>query len=83
MDLPPIKDLSLLNSILLAFWFLYSFESNGSNLTVSKLHGGLVKMQITGLYPRIWIYWGGMGLRIRIRNYFLDGTDAAGPGTTL
>ena len=40
-------------------------------------------MQITGLHPRIWIYWGGMGLRIRIRNYFLDGTDAAGPGTTL
>ena len=40
-------------------------------------------MQITGLHPRIWIYWGGMGLRICIRNYFLDGTDAAGPGTTL
>ena len=40
-------------------------------------------MQITGLHPRIWIHWGGMGLRICICNYFLDGADAAGPGTTL
>ena len=40
-------------------------------------------MQITGLHPRIWIHWGGMGLRICIRNYFLDGADAAGPVTTL
>ena len=52
-------------------------------MTVRKSPGGLVKMQITGLHPRIWIHWGGMGLRICIRNYFLDGADAARPGTTL